>query len=167
MVSMRCHAALAVSLALALGACGQDAPPMPSTCTQTDVAGYERALTAAPHAVALPGGTKISTCLNRVRTDADLQTLGAIVHAVAEHLVTQASAEDGADGTGSAKAVAAARRYGFLTAAVSSGAGHSNGIAAELARRVETAGISLRDDDVPAAVARALDEGLAAGRSHG
>jgi hypothetical protein len=165
MVPMRCRAAVAVSLAL--GACGQDAPPMPSTCTQTDAAGYERALTAAPSAVVLPGGTKISTCLNRVRTDADLQTLGAIVHAVAEHLVAQASAESGTSETGSAGAVAAARQYGFLTAAVSSGAGRSNGIAAELARRVETAGIGLRDNDVPAAVAHALDVGLAAGRSHG
>jgi hypothetical protein len=129
---------------------------LPSACIDTDRDGYERALAGAPGAVALLGETLISTCLARVRTDADLQNLGATVHAVAEKLATRAR-EDGD--------ARAALRLGFLSAAVSRGAGHSNGIAAELARRVETAGTGVRERS--AAVGRALDEGLAAGTARG
>jgi hypothetical protein len=129
---------------------------LPSACIDTDRDGYERALAGAPGAVALAGETLISTCLARVRTDADLQNLGATVHAVAEELATRAREEGGAR---------AALRLGFLSAAVSRGASHSNGISSELARRVETAGSGVREGS--AAVARALDEGLAAGAAHG
>jgi hypothetical protein len=153
---MRCRAALAVSLALAFGACTKDAPPLPSACIDTDRDGYERALARAPGAVALPGGTRISTCLQRVRTDAELQNLGSAVHAVAEGLATRAR-EDGD--------ARAALQLGFLSAAVSQGASHSDGIASELARRVETAGSGVRERSP--AVARALDAGLAAGAAHG
>jgi hypothetical protein len=153
---MRCRAALAVSLALAFGACAKDAPPMPSTCTDTDRDGYERALARAPQTVVLPGGTLISTCLERVRNDAELQDLGAVVHAAAEELAARAR-EDGD--------ARAALALGFLSAAVSRGAAHSKGIASELARRVETAGSGVRDRSP--AVSRALDEGLAAGAAHG
>jgi hypothetical protein len=153
---MRCRAALAVSLALAFGACTKDAPPLPSACIDTDGDGYERALEGAPGVVTLPGGTLISTCLRRVRTDADLQNLGATVHAVAEELATRA--REGGD-------VRAALRLGFLSAAVSRGASHSNGISSELARRVETTGAGVRERST--VMARALDKGLAAGAAHG
>ena len=153
---MRCRAALAVSLALAFGACTKDAPPLPRACLDTDRDGYERALAAAPGAVVLPGGTAISTCTQRVRTDAELQNLGTVVHAVAEELASRAREEDDPD---------AALRLGFLSAAVSRGASHSNGIASELARRVETTGTGVRERSP--AVARALDRGLAAGAARG
>jgi hypothetical protein len=153
---MRCRAALAVSLALAFGACTKDAPPMPSTCIDTDQDGYERALARAPGPVVLPGETLISTCLRRVRTDAELQNLGSVVHATAEDLATRARERGD---------VAAALQLGFLSGAVSRGADHSSGIAAELARRVETAGTGVRERS-PAA-ARALDDGLAAGAARG
>jgi hypothetical protein len=153
---MRCRAALAVSLALAFGACTKDAPPLPSACIDTDRDGYERALAAAPGEVVLPGGTLISTCLRRVRTDADLQTLGVTVHSVAEELATRARDEDDAN---------AALALGFFSAAVARGAARSSGISSELARRVQTAGTGLREHS--SAMARALDEGLAAGAAHG
>ena len=129
---------------------------MPSACIDTDQDGYERALAGAPDAVMLPGGTLISTCLRRVRTDADLQNLGATVHAVAEELAARARE------AGDARA---ALRLGFLSAAVSRGASHSNGISSELARRVETTGSGVRERST--AMARALDKGLAAGAAHG
>ena len=129
---------------------------MPRACIDTDRDGYERALAGAPGAVVLPGGTLISTCLRRVRTDADLQNLGAIVHRVAEGLATRA--RDGDDAR-------AALALGFLSAAVSRGAARSSGISSELARRVENAGTGVRERSP--AVARALDEGLAAGAAHG
>jgi hypothetical protein len=156
MQPMRCRAALALSLALALAACTKEPPPMPSTCTDTDPAGYERALAAAPGAVRLPGGVAISTCLRRVRTDAELQNLGSVVHAAAEHL-----AERARDGSSPDAALA----LGYLSAAVSAGAARSNGIAAELARRVQTAGVGV--DETSPAVARALERGLAAGAARG
>jgi len=153
---MRCRAALAVSLALAFGACTKDAPPLPRACIDTDQDGYERALAGAPGAVVLPGGTPISMCVRRVRTDADLQNLGAVVHRVAEGLAVRA--RDG----GNARA---AVQLGFLSAAVSRGAARSNGISSELARRVETTGTGVRERSP--AVAHALNEGLAAGAEHG
>jgi hypothetical protein len=151
---MRRSAALAAGLALALAACGTDAPAMPSTCTDTDQAGYATALRAAPGAVRLPGGIPISTCLERVRTDAALQNLGSVVHVVAERLATGARDGD----------VAAARELGYLNAAVAVGAAASNGISAELARRVSVTGSGLAD--APPAVARALADGQAAGATH-
>jgi hypothetical protein len=129
---------------------------LPRACIDTDQDGYERALAGAPGTVMLPGGTLISTCLRRVRTDAELQNLGSTVHAVAEELAARAR-EDGNS--------RAALRLGFLSAAVSRGASHSNGISSELARRVETTGSGVRERS--AAMARALDEGLAAGAAHG
>jgi hypothetical protein len=154
MTSMRRSAALAAGLALALAACGTDAPAMPSTCTDTDQAGYANALRAAPGDVRLPGGVPISTCLERVRTDAELQNLGSVVHVVAERLATGARDGD----------VAAARELGYLNAAVAVGAAASNGISAELARRVSVTGSGLAD--APPAVARALADGQAAGATH-
>jgi hypothetical protein len=151
MTSMRRSAALAAGLALALAACGTDAPAMPSTCTDTDQAGYANALRAAPGDVRLPGGVPISTCLERVRTDAELQNLGSVVHLVAEDLAAGARAGD----------VAAARELGYLNAAVAVGAAGSNGISAELARRVSVTGSGLAD--APPAVAHALAQGQAAG----
>jgi hypothetical protein len=146
---------LALAPALALGACTQEKPRMPGTCIDSGRDGYVRALAAVPGAVRLPGGVAISECLRKVRTDAELQNLGTVVHAVAEELAGRADDGD----------AQAARQFGYLTAAVSVGAGRSGGISAELARRVETAGTSVRA--ARGAVARALDEGLAAGAERG
>jgi hypothetical protein len=156
MGSMRCRAALALGLALVTGACTNDAPTMANACTDTDAAGYERALTAAPGAVRLSGGIAISDCLRTVRSDGQLQNLGAVVHAVAEALA--ARVRDGGD-------LDAARQLGYLAAAVDAGAARSAGISAELARRVAVTGTGL--GDVSPAVARALAAGEDAGARHG
>ena len=158
MQPMRCPSALGVAsaLVLALGpaACGKAEPRMPAACTTTDRAGYERALGAAPGTVRLPGGVPISDCLRRVRTDAQLQELGTIVHAVAEDLAARAAGGD----------AVSARRLGYLTGAVAAGAERSNGISAELARRVAITGSRLGDTP---ALARALAEGADAGQARG
>src|SRR6185436_305170 len=61
MLPMRCRTALLLGLSMmSVAACAQESPPMPSTCTDTDPAGYERALTRAPGAVRLPGDVAIS-----------------------------------------------------------------------------------------------------------
>ncbi|WP_272475048.1 hypothetical protein [Baekduia alba] len=152
---MRCCAALAGSLSMVfVAACAQEAPPMPPACTATGVAGYERALVRAPAEVRLPGGVAISECLQKVRTDAELQNLGSVVHAVAEDLAGRAQ--------GGSRV--AAGRLGYLSGAVTAGAGRSNGIGAELARRVETASVSVADD---VEAGRALRAGAAAGAARG
>jgi hypothetical protein len=153
---MRCRAALGLAFVLALGACGKDEPTMPATCTDTDRAGYERALRAAPGDVRLPGGIPISVCLRRVRSDAQLQNLGVVVHAVAEDLAERVR--------GGRDAVAA-RQLGYLSGAVAVGAERSNGISAELARRVAVAGSGLAE--LSPRLARALAEGQDAGQARG
>ncbi|HET6508660.1 MAG TPA: hypothetical protein VFG42_17840 [Baekduia sp.] len=153
---MRRTAALAaVSLALCSWACGSPEPPMPRACVDTSRADYERALTAAPGTVRLPGDVPISACTRHVKTDADLQNLGVLVHTVAERLATRARAGD----------ARAALQLGYLSGAIGAGADRSNGVAAELARRVETTSAVLVDG--PATVTAALARGAAAGRAGG
>jgi hypothetical protein len=153
---MRFRAALCLAVALGPAGCGDNTRRMPATCTDTDAAGYERALRAVPGAVRLPGGTPISECLWRVRSDAELQNLGAVVHVVAEDLALRARERRDTE---------AARRLGYLGAAVAVGARRSSGISAELARRVEVAAAGLAD--VSPALGRALREGQAAGATRG
>jgi hypothetical protein len=141
---------------LAAGGCTKDPPAMPRACTDTAPDGYERALAAAPRAVRLPGGVAISTCTRRVRSDAELQNLGTVVHGVAEALADRAVSNDDAD---------AAVQLGYLAGAVGVGAERSNGIAAELARRVESTTARLVNG--PTELADAVQRGGAAGRAHG
>jgi hypothetical protein len=110
--------------------------------------------------VRLPGGVRISECLEKVHSDAELQNLGTIVHTAAEGLARRGAGGDRA----------AALQFGFLSGAVTVGAGRSNGIAAELARRVQNAGVAIADDtdpSVPAGVAAAVTRGARAGAAGG
>lgn len=129
---------------------------MPAACTGTDAAGYERALRTAPGDVRLPGGVPISACAWRARTDADLQSLGLTLHTVAERLAVRTREERDAD---------AALQLGYLTGAVGAGADRSNGINAEIARRVGVTGAGL--DELSPAVGRALRRGVEAGAARG
>lgn len=147
--------AFAAGLALVAGGCTKDPPAMPRACTDTSRDGYEQALTRAPGIVRLPGGVAISTCTRRVRSDAELQNLGTVVHEVAEALADRAAGGD----------ARAALELGYLAGAVGTGAERSSGIASELARRVESATARLIDG--PADVAEALARGGAAGRARG
>jgi hypothetical protein len=153
---MRRPAALAIALTLAAAGCTKDEPVMPSACTDTRAAGYVAALRTAPGEVRLPGGTRISECLRRVRSDAELQNLGAVLFAVAEELGARAREQ---------RDTAAARQLGYLAGAARAGAARSNGISSELSRRIDSAGRGI--DESSATLARALREGLVAGRAHG
>ncbi|WP_196808979.1 hypothetical protein [Conexibacter woesei] len=153
---MRCRRALAAVLtasSLVVLACGSEPPAMPLICTDTDSAGLLRALHAAPGPVRLRGGVALSKCTKLVLTDADLQVLGTNMHQAAEDLATRAAAGSSV----------AALQLGYLSAAIDRGSG-TTGIAAELARRVQTA--VLAAGDAPA-VRRALARGAAAGGVNG
>jgi hypothetical protein len=144
--------ALALLLATACG--GRDDPPLDAVCTSSPGA-IERALARAPAAVTLGGGTRLSDCVSRARSDAELQNAGAVLTAAAEHLAVRA--QDGDAGAGLA--------LGYLVGAARRGAARTPGLHAQLARRMESAAAFV--DEGGPAVAAALERGLRAGRATG
>jgi hypothetical protein len=146
---------LAAAALLALGGCGQgDPPPLDAACTASTQA-VERALERAPAPVALPGGARLSDCVARAHTDADLQNAGVVLTRVADDLAARAQGGDERAAVG----------LGYLVGATRRGAGRTSGIHAELRRRVEQAAAYLHEGG-PAVMA-AMRRGLRAGRASG
>jgi hypothetical protein len=85
-----------------------------------------------------------------------MQSVGLAYTAVADRLRDRAQAGDGA----------AALRLGYLIGATRRGAKRTDGVMAELQRRIELVGGRLLDH-VPAATAQALRRGLRAGEAGG
>jgi len=141
-----------LALALLLAGCTSETDRVPASC----LAGPQviaRALQRAPAAVTLPGGAKLSMCVGRARGDAELQTLGSTLLAVADDLGARAASDD-----------VAALRLGYLAGATRRGVGASPGLATQLGRRVE------QRTQLPAASSgarAALRRGLRAGRDNG
>jgi hypothetical protein len=112
-----------------------------------------RALRAAPGDVALRDGTKLSTCLERADSDAELQEVGLSYVSVATRLAGRVPGSD-----------TAAVQLGFLVGAAQKGASRTQGVGAELSRRLEQAiGVS----GPPAARRTAYERGLTAGKARG
>jgi hypothetical protein len=145
-------ALLTLAVALAAVGCGDEDRPLPAACA-SGPAPAVRALGTAPGPVRLAGGTKLSSCVERARSDADIQTVGTALTRTADVLV---GAMDRSD--------EAALQLGYLIGAVRKGARHTNGIHEELVRRVEQA-IGL--DGPPAPRRAAFDRGLVAGERSG
>jgi hypothetical protein len=148
-------AALAIAplvVALAAAGCGEDDRPLPAVCASGPGAAV-RALRAAPGPVRLTGGTRLSSCVERARSDADIQTVGAVLTRTADSLAGAMGRSD-----------EAALELGYLIAAVRKGARHTNGIHRELVRRVEqTIGL----EGAPPPRRAAFHRGLAAGERTG
>ena len=124
---------------------------MPAACTQ-GAAPILRALEAAPGAVRLAGGTRLSDCVKDATTDAELQSLGLMLTPLADRLAVAADRSD-----------AAALQLGYLVGAARRGGGRV-GLQAELVRRLEqAAGL----DGVAAAHRFAYRRGLRAGEARG
>src|SRR5919206_1066474 len=119
--------ALAAALGAAAGCGGGDPPGVDEACLASPDA-IERALARAPAPVTLGSGTRLSECVSRARSDGDLQTTGLVLTRAADHLAGRAQHGD-AD---------AALDLGYLVGAARRGAARTNGIHAELARRVES-----------------------------
>jgi len=134
--------------------CGEQPTPISAACTQD--APVVTALAQAPGAVALPGGARLSQCISSGTQEADLLSVGMTFHGVAEQLRARAREDDDA---------AAAVQLGYLIGATRRGAARTQGVMAELQRRVELVGGRLQDE----APARAADvqRGLAAGEKRG
>jgi hypothetical protein len=142
-----------VVLALAVAGCGDDEPRrFPAACNDS-VPAIRDALAKAPATVKLYDGTRLSACVERARTGADIQTLGALYTATADALVADMPRSD-----------AAALRLGYLVGAARRGASRTSGLHAELIRRLEN---STGLDGAPGARRAAYRRGFAAGRAGG
>jgi len=141
--------ALLVAGALLAG-CGEE-EELPIACT--DRAQLERALTAAPRLVELPGGVSLAECVRRARTDAELQELGLALTGVAEELEVAAREDE-----------RAALRLGYLIGAARRGAiSTAGGVQLELARRLERSGAQVQGRPLEEALVRGLEAGGAEG----
>jgi hypothetical protein len=143
-----------VLVVIAMGglACADRERPLPSACTDGGGA-VVAALRAAPGPVALRDGTRLSTCVERARADAEIQTVGSIYTRVADGLAARVRSSD-----------SAALRLGYLIGAARRGARRTSGIHEELVRRLQQAvGV---DGPVPSRRA-SFYRGLAAGARNG
>jgi hypothetical protein len=144
--------AAALIAAATLAACGRDESTPPPSCSSSPDA-IIKALAAAPGPVRLEGGVSLSDCVNKSRSDGDLQTIGALLTGAADQLALTVDGND-----------TAALELGYLVGAVRKGARTTNGIHAEIVRRLE----QVTGLDGPVAMRRAAyARGLRAGDRHG
>jgi hypothetical protein len=137
---------------LGMAACSTSQPKLPASC-RDEPDRIAAALRVAPAPVRLPDGTRLSTCLQRARSDAELQDVGITFTHVADALAARVAGSD-----------TAALQLGYLIAAAGRGAARTNGVGVELQRRLEqTVGL----DGPPPARRAAYERGRAAGRRTG
>jgi hypothetical protein len=109
--------------------------------------------------VELPGGVGISECLVENQSGGDLATVGSAMVEVATKLNAQARAEPGGD---------ANLRLGFLLGAAQRGADGTEGVHAELIRRLSAAASYSPDNrPLPREFTRTYREGFDAGHEMG
>jgi hypothetical protein len=147
---MRLRTALAAVTATIAGGCGSSTASLSAECVR-GASPLATALRSAPGIVELADGTRLSDCVRRADDDGEIQDVAAGATTVADRLA--------ADGKTSETA---AVQLGYLIGAARRGARQSQGIHAELVRRLESAAVS-----VPAGRRAALNRGLAAGERAG
>ncbi len=150
--------ALLVPLTLLAAGCGAPDDSTPVACL--DGAGaYLGALGDAPGKVRLSGEVPINECLAQNQTGGDLATVGGAMVTAATRLNAEARANPGA---------AANLQLGYLLGAAQLGAEHTEGIHAELIRRLTAAARYSPDNrPLPPAFRRAYREGFDAGHTRG
>jgi hypothetical protein len=143
---------------IAVAGCGGPDDSTPVACLEGAPA-YLRALGDAPGEVELGGTTPISDCLVQNQAGGDLATVGDAMLTATTRLSAEARAEPG----GSANL-----RLGYLLGAAERGADGSEGIHAELIRRLSAAArYSPDNQSLPAAFLEAYQRGFDAGRARG
>lgn len=152
-------AALACVAALALLAgCGSADETTPVACLEGAEA-YERALKAAPDEVLLGDETLISECLTRNQSGGDISRVGEAMIETATRLNGEARAQPRG---------AANLQLGYLLGAVEHGAEESEGIHADLVRRLVVAARFVPDKQAsPPGFLPTYSEGFEAGRADG
>lgn len=154
---MRALAATVLAAVLAIG-CGDQDDSTPVACLE-GAGAYERALASAPGEVLLAGETPISDCLARNQTGGDLARVGEAMVGAATALNAEAREEPGGD---------AGLRLGYLLGAAERGAEESEGIHADLVRRLTVAArYAPGNQPLSEEFLAAYREGFDAGRSGG
>ena len=144
---------------LVLAGCGAEQAVLSAGCTEDD-GSVVAALEGAPEEVVLADGTRLSDCVANGLDDADLQNIGITYHRAAERLRGRAEEGDGAASED------AAMQLGYLVGATRKGASGTNGVMAELQRRIENVAGRYTDQATPAERS-ALERGLDAGERLG
>ena len=155
---MRLAAALLIAAIALVAGCGNSDGSTPVACLE-GAGAYERALAAAPDEVLLEDETLISECIARNQSGGDLSRVGEAMIETATRLNAEARAEPRGD---------ASLRLGYLLGAVERGAEESEGIHADLVRRlVVAARFAPGKQPLPPEFVRAYRSGYAAGRNQG
>ncbi len=144
--------------ALVAAGCGNQSDATPVACLEGG-GGYLRALEAAPGEVALKGGTAIDGCLTENQKGGELAAVGTAMVEAATKLNAEARAKPGGR---------ANLELGYLLGAAEHGAEATEGIHAELIRRLSAAARYSPDNrPLPPAFLRTYEEGFDAGSSGG
>jgi hypothetical protein len=144
--------------ATALAGCGGRGDPSTPVACLEGAGVYLSALAEAPGEVKLNGETPIGDCLAENQQGGDLATVGeAMIDAA-----TKLNAEARANPEGPA-----ALRLGYLLGAAERGAEQTEGIHAELIRRLTVAARYSPEGPLPAAFVAAYRDGFDAGRDSG
>jgi hypothetical protein len=156
---MRTRIAIALTaLAWVLAGCGQQDDSTPVACLEGS-ATYLRALKHAPGEVTLDGETPISGCLVENQQGGELATVGTAMVEAATRLNAEAREEPGGE---------ANLELGYLLGAAQRGAEGTEGIHAELLRRLSAAARYSPDNvPLPSVFLASYREGFEAGRDHG
>ncbi len=156
-MGVRTATAMAFSLVILAG-CGSTDSSTPIACREGAKV-YLAALSDAPGAVKLQGKTPISECLAENQAGGDLATVGTTLVAVTTRLNAEARAEPGGD---------ANLQLGYLLGAAQRGANRTDGIHAELIRRLSVAARYSPDNQpLPVVFSRAYQKGFDAGEAGG
>jgi hypothetical protein len=150
--------ACACLAALLAGGCGSQDDATPAACLGGADA-YVGALAGAPGKVELSGGTPISECLAPNQKGGDLATVGGAMVETATRLNAEARAEPGGD---------ANLQLGYLLGAAQRGADGTEGIHADLIRRLTVAArYSPGRTPLPPAFLPTYRQGFDAGHARG
>jgi hypothetical protein len=138
--------------------CGGPSDSTPVACLEGTSA-FLSALRAAPATARLGGETPVSDCLAENQKAGDLAAIGASMLAAATKLNASARAEPGGN---------ANLQLGYLLGAAQRGADNTDGIHAELIRRLSAAArYSLENQPLPPAFLRTYRAGFDAGHAGG
>jgi hypothetical protein len=155
---MRARIAIAVSALAILGGCGSTDDSTPVACLE-GAGPYLRALADAPGTVRLRDDTPISSCLAENQAGGALASVGTAMVATATELNADARARPGG---------AANVQLGYLVGAAQRGAEGTQGIHAELLRRLTAAARYSTDNrPLPATFLDAYQRGFDGGHARG
>jgi hypothetical protein len=129
MRGMRARFVIFVSCVVAIAGCGSQDDSTPVACLE-GAGAYEKALREAPGEVLLGGETPISDCLASNQSGGDLARVGEAMVETATTLNAEAREADGGQ---------PAVELGYLLGAAQRGAEDSEGIHADLVRRLTVA----------------------------